>query len=170
MKTWPQQDNVFLILVSTTSPCLTELEPFRETFLPLCLWARSYMHEVFQLHFSVTFPCIKRPSRDKRKKERERKWSQITNIFSVPPAKDFLTVSVTQPRTRLCKGSTRDFGISPISCRCGHAHSLTAFYFQFQHTWKILPIMWVSLGWSVCPHCCSALMEQLSSSSIDFSE
>lgn len=110
-----------------------KLEPPKWPFYPMSLSTSSYMHEVFvyvlKPHFSVTVPFIKDPTRVKKKRQRNWKCSWITKIFSFPPAKDFLIVSVTQPRTRPHKGSTTDFGITPISCRYWHVHAFTTFSF-----------------------------------------
>ena len=135
---------MFLILSSTATSRPTGASS--KTFLPPASPSTcSYMQEVWffnvKPHFFLTFPRITASTREKREGDRERQRErerERTNIFSLPRAEDFLILSVTQNRIvqKKKQNSTRDFGISPISCRCGHAHTPSVSYPLLYHVWK----------------------------------
>lgn len=79
--------------------------------------------QVLETHYSVAFPC--------RQKKGRKKMQPVTNIFSA------LTASLS-PEQDCTKAQQETSVLVPF-------HSIFFLY----HIWKILPIKWTLLGWSV---------------------
>ena len=164
---------MFLILSSTATSRPTGASS--KTFLPpaspsTCSYTQEVCFFNVKPHFFLTFPRIMASTREKREGDRERQRERKrTNIFSLPPAEDFLILSVTQNRiVQKKKKKTQQETLVLVPFHAGvDTHTLPLFLTLYCTTYEKTPPTKRVARWMKCvARRCSALMEQLSSSSI----